>query len=444
MRRRILLSMLAMVVGIGVLLGLPLMVTAWWWIDDNAHQDLDQRLKRVSSELIDQESGDLAGQQLDVAPFRLLLPPDGRLELEYPSGAGLVRTAVGDDIAGATVSESASLGDAGTVTIRIPLEEVRGDQWTAIGVVALILTASIAGGTVVAAVTAGRLADPLEDLADRASRMAQGDFHTAWRTHGIVELDRLAGALEVANHEIALRLEREGEIVGEVSHQLRSRLTAIQLRLDELSLHPDPHVVEEAEAAHAQAERLNAELDELIAVSRDAGVRPTAPIAVDDTIDPLVHDFSDAFSRQGREVVASYVGDRTAWATPSRLREAVSVLVDNALRHGAGRCTVEVSALDGADLLRVTVRDEGSGVSDDLVPKIFRRGWSGGGSSGVGLSLARALIEADGGRLELTSRVPAAFTIVVPTTAGGPITGTPGAVRPDGEPVLARAVREPR
>ncbi|MEH3154829.1 MAG: HAMP domain-containing sensor histidine kinase [Gordonia paraffinivorans] len=444
MRRRILLSMLAMVVGIGVLLGLPLMVTAWWWIDDNAHQDLDQRLKRVSSELIDQESGDLAGQPLDVAPFRLLLPPYGRLELEYPSGDGIVRTAVGDDIRGATVSESASLGDAGTVTMRIPLEEVRGDQWTAIGVVALILTASIAGGTVVAAVTAGRLADPLEDLADRASRMAQGDFHTAWRTHGIAELDRLAGALEVANREIALRLEREGEIVGEVSHQLRSRLTAIQLRLDELSLHPDPHVVEEAEAAHAQAERLNSELDELIAVSRDAGVRPTAPVAVDDTIDPLVHDFSDAFARQGREVVASYVGDRTAWATPSRLREAVSVLVDNALRHGAGRCTVEVSGLDGADLLRVTVRDEGSGVSDDLVPKIFRRGWSGGGSSGVGLSLARALIEADGGRLELTTRVPAAFTIVVPTTAGGPITGTPGTVRRDGEPVLARAAREPR
>lgn len=444
MRRRILLSMLAMVVGIGVLLGLPLMVTAWWWIDDNAHQDLDQRLKRVSSELIDQESGDLAGQQLDVAPFRLLLPADGRLELEYPSGAGTVRTSVGDDIRGATVSESASLGDAGTVTMRIPLEEVRGDQWTAIGVVALILTASVAGGTVVAAVTAGRLADPLEDLADRASRMAQGDFHTAWRTHGIVELDRLAAALEVANREIALRLEREGEIVGEVSHQLRSRLTAIQLRLDELSLHPDPHVVEEAEAAHAQAERLNAELDELIAVSRDAGVRPTAPIDVDDTIDPLVHDFSDAFVRQGREVVASYVGDRTAWATPSRLREAVSVLVDNSLRHGAGRCTVEVSGLDGADLLRVTVRDEGTGVPDDLVPKIFRRGWSGGGSSGVGLSLARALVEADGGRLELTARVPAAFTIVVPTTAGGPITGTPGVVRAAGQPTLARAVREPR
>lgn len=435
--------MLAMVAGIGFLLGLPLMVSAWWWIDDNAHQDLDQRLKRVSSELIDQESGDLrTGRPLDVAPFRLLLPAEGRLELVYPSGGAQVRTAVGDDLRGATVSESASLGDAGTVTMRIPLQNVRSDQWTAIGVVALILTASIAGGTAVAAVTAGRLADPLEELADRASRMAQGDFHSAWRTHGIAELDRLSSALEVANQEIALRLEREGEIVGEVSHQLRSRLTAIQLRLDELSLHPDTHVVEEAEAAHGQVERLNRELDELIAVSRNAGVRPTAPIEVDDTIDPLVHDFSDAFTRQGREIVASYVGGRSAWATPSRLREAVSVLVDNSLRHGAGRCTVDVSTLEVADLLRVTVRDEGSGVPDDLVPKIFRRGWSGGGSSGVGLSLARALIEADGGRLELTTRVPAAFTIVVPTTAGGPITGTTTSTDP--EPALARAIREPR
>ncbi len=274
--------------------------------------------------------------------------------------------------------------------------------------------------------------------------MAQGDFHTAWRTHGIVELDRLAAALEVANREIALRLEREGEIVGEVSHQLRSRLTAIQLRLDELSLHPDPHVVEEAEAAHAQAERLNSELDELIAVSRDAGVRPTAPIDVDDTIDPLVHDFSDAFVRQGREVVASYVGDRTAWATHQpapggrvRPRRQLPAARCRAL-HGRG-VRPRRRRPAARDRPRRGHRRPRRPRAEDLPSRVVR-----GGSSGVGLSLARALVEADGGRLELTTRVPAAFTIVVPTTAGGPITGTPGVVRADGQPALARTVREPR
>ncbi|MGU3292231.1 sensor histidine kinase [Williamsia sp. M5A3_1d] len=438
MRRRILLSMIAMVMGIGFLLGLPLMFTAWWWVDDLAHQDLDQRLKRVSGELIDQESdGGPNAVALDTAPFRLLLPAGGRLELEYPAAPGESdRAAIGETLDGATVSESVSLGDAGAITMEIPLSQVRGNQWTAVGVVALVLTASVAAGTVVAAVTAKRLADPLEELAERASSMAQGDFHSAWKSHGIVELDRVSSALEVANREIALRLEREGEIVGEVSHQLRSRLTAIQLRLDELSLHPDPDVVEEAEAAHEQVERLNRELDELIAVSRDSAVLPTGPIDVHGTVDPLVRDFTESFHQTGRELEVTYSGESTAWATPSRLREAVSVLIDNSLRHGDGVCRVEITELVGAGMLRVAVSDEGTGVPDDRVQLIFRRGYSAAGSSGVGLSLARALVEADGGRLELTARRPATFSIVVPTGEGGPLTG------PRDRAVVA--VREPR
>lgn len=59
----------------------------------------------------------------------------------------------------------------------------------------------------------------------------------------------------------------------------------------------------------------------------------------------------------------------------------------------------------------VEVSDEGEGVSDDLVPHIFERGFSGRGSTGVGLALARALAEADGGRLELQRRRPALFAM---------------------------------
>ena len=104
-------------------------------------------------------------------------------------------------------------------------------------------------------------------------------------------------------------------------------------------------------------------------------------------------------------------------ARPGRLREAVSVLVDNALQHGSGECRISVSDLKG-DMLRITVADEGSGVADDVATDIFRRGFSGGAGNGVGLSLARALVEADGGRLELTSRRPPVFAIVVPAAAG--------------------------
>jgi signal transduction histidine kinase len=134
----------------------------------------------------------------------------------------------------------------------------------------------------------------------------------------------------------------------------------------------------------------------------------------------LVGDFRHAFEARGRELLATFDGvPHALTANPGRLREAVSVLVDNALQHGRGTCRIHVGTLPAGDLVRITVADEGDGVADEIAAHIFRRGFSAGrrpgaGRSGVGLSLARALIESDGGRLELTVRRPPVFAIVVP------------------------------
>ncbi|NED62893.1 ATP-binding protein, partial [Streptomyces sp. SID10244] len=58
MRRRILNTMIAMIVAVGLLLGIPLSVIAWWWVSDNAHQNLDSRLKLISAQLIRQEGAE--------------------------------------------------------------------------------------------------------------------------------------------------------------------------------------------------------------------------------------------------------------------------------------------------------------------------------------------------------------------------------------------------
>lgn len=418
MRRRILNTMIAMLLAVGLLLGIPLSVIAWWWVSDNAHQNLDARLKSISAQLIRQEGerGQITSGELDVEAFRLLLPEGGRLTLRYPandSGEQHV-TVVGDDIDGARMSDAIGLGNAGSLLLEIPLAQVRDDQLVAVGIVVLVVAGSLVAGTVAAAVTAGRIADPLIDLAARAGAMARGDFRSAWKSYGITELDRMSRALGDANAEIALRLEREGEIVGDVSHQLRSRLTAIQLRLDELSLHSDPAVVSESEAALEQVERLSAELDEMVAAARDDAIAPDV-IDVRTMVATLMGDFRGAFDAVGRTITADFDGRATAIsAHPGRLREALSVLIDNALQHGAGDTRIHVDDLPSGDMLRVSVADSGNGVPDDLVGLIFRRGFTAGRGNGVGLSLARALVEADGGRLELTVRRPAVFTIVVP------------------------------
>ncbi len=416
--------MIAMVVAVGLLLGIPLAVIAWWWVADNARQDLDGRIKAIADQLIRQEgeAGSIRPGQLDVDAFGVLLPDGGRLTIHYPVRSSVaspgqpdkVETRViGAEIDGHTVSDSIALGAAGTLLLEIPAADVRSDQLFAVGIVAMVMAASVAAGTVVAAVTAGRLADPLTDLADRAAAMGRGEFGAHWRRYGISELDRVSSALGDANAEIALRLERERETVGDVSHQLRSRLTAIQLRLDELTLHEDSAVVVEAEAGLEQIDRLARELDEFVAQSREDAA-PSQRVDVGQTVQTLVGDFAPAFASRGRSLVARGGSESVAASTrPGRLREALSVLVDNALTHGAGQCRIDIGELSSG-LVRITVRDDGPGVADDLAVMIFRRGFSAGRGTGVGLSLARALVEADGGRLELGSRRPPVFSIVIP------------------------------
>ncbi|MXP23142.1 HAMP domain-containing protein [Gordonia sp. HNM0687] len=441
MRRRILNTMIAMCLAVGLLLGVPLSVIAWWWVSDNAHQTLDTRLKLISDQLIRQEgeAGSLPPGQLDVDAFRLLIPENGRLTLRYPVDGGAdAMVVIGDPIDGATLGESLGLGNAGSLLLQIPLDQVRDDQLVAVGIVLLVVASSIAAGTIVAAVTAGRIADPLIDLADRAAAMARGDFRSEWKSYGIGELDRVSRALGDANAEIALRLEREGEIVGDVSHQLRSRLTAIQLRLDELSLHPDASVVGEAEAALEQVERLSRELDEMVAASRNDPAVPD-DIDVEEMVTTLIGDFRASFEAAGRSISAGFDGRATAVsARPGRLREALSVLVDNALQHGGGTCHIQVDDLPSGDMVRVSVSDQGDGVPDELVGHIFRRGFSAGRGNGVGLSLARALVEADGGRLDLTSRRPAVFSLVIPSTYGSRLSGGTDAGAPTGRSEIRR------
>ncbi|NNG98952.1 HAMP domain-containing sensor histidine kinase [Gordonia araii] len=430
MRRRIRTSMIGMVLIVGILLGIPLSVIAWWWVADNTHQDLDLRLKHIASELIQMEGpgGELDAAALTASRLGLLIPESGQLRVTHHIPAGtsdktgpLVTTTLGKPIEGREFTDAINLGEAGTVELAIPMSNVRRDQWVGVAIVAAVVVASVGAGVAVATVTARRLADPLTRVADRASAMARGDFRSEWPEYGIPELDRVSRALGAANTEIATRLDREGGIVGEVSHQLRSRLTAIQLRLDELAMHPDANVVAEAEAAASQVDRLTRELDQMVVASRISEDAPAAAVDAEEMVETLVADFEPAFAAAEREVVTvRRAGPAVAWtAQPSRLRESLAVLLDNALHHGRGTATVTIDALESAGMLRVAVTDEGPGVPDGLVDKIFRRGFTGGVSTGtgVGLSLARALVEADGGRLELTSRRPPVFTIVVPAAA---------------------------
>jgi signal transduction histidine kinase len=88
------------------------------------------------------------------------------------------------------------------------------------------------------------------------------------------------------------------------------------------------------------------------------------------------------------------------------------VLLDNALRHGRGLVRVVVEA--AGDHGHLTVEDQGPGIDAAAEPRLFERRAGNAGGHGIGLALARTLVQADGGRLDLVRATPASFRITLP------------------------------
>ena len=404
MRRRILQSTMLVVTITGLVLGVPLAFTTWRLVEDFTRAGLMSRLEQVVARL-DGWSG-----AADLDAVALALPPEGRLVVDSRRSG---RATLGPDPGPDPVVEALPMAERGRVTLAVPGDEMRRTQMQATAVVALLVVLSIGTGATVASVTARRLAGPLQDVADRAARLGAGDFRPVPRRHGVPELDRVADVLDTSAAALSQLVQRERDLVGDVSHQLRSRLTALQLRLDELATHHDAATAAEAEAALEQAERLGEVLDELLRAADVARSASAEPVDLTGLLREVAEEWSSPAAAQRRSLRLRVPDGLLARVTPGRIREAIGVLVDNALRHGSG--TVTVAARPGGfgreGMVVVEVSDTGAGIPEGLAPHVFDRGVSGASSTGVGLALARALVEADGGRLELSSAAPATFAL---------------------------------
>ena len=264
------------------------------------------------------------------------------------------------------------------------------------GVAALAIV-SLAAAVELARRQAKRLGGPLEDLAVGAERLGAGDPRPRNHRYGVPELDKVAEVLDRSAERIGRLLGAERALAADASHQLRSPLTALSIRLEEIvTTSTEPAVREEATAALVQAERLAAVVDSLLAEhKRSARSESGAVVAVDTVLEQQAVEWDPAFRRAHRKLVRDGSVGLMAMSTPGGLAQVVATLIDNALVHGAGTVTVHTRETSGHVVLEV--RDEGPGVPDELVPHIFERSFSGAHRTGLGLALARDLVAADGG-----------------------------------------------
>jgi signal transduction histidine kinase len=262
---------------------------------------------------------------------------------------------------------------------------------------------------------ARRLAEPLEEMSINAQRLSDGDLSVRTRPSGIPEIDSVAASFNATAERLGTLLARERAFSVDTSHQLRTPLTGLRLTLEAMRDDPARPSDETMATAIAATRRLQAIIDDLLALARDVPDRSEV-LDPKTLIDEIRENWRRGLAARGRPLRLHVDPDAPAGhASIAAVRQILNVMIDNAVRHGAG--TVTVSVRDAGDALAIDVADEGPGIGQPP-DELFRRRVAGTDEHGIGLPMARSLAEAEGGRLRLTRAVPATFTLLLPTAQG--------------------------
>jgi signal transduction histidine kinase len=286
--------------------------------------------------------------------------------------------------------------------------------WTAMAALAAL---AVAATWLVARRQARRLSVPLEDLAVGARRLGDGDFSVRVRRGGVPEIDAVGCALNDTAGRLDDLLARERAFSADASHQLRTPLAGLRLRLEAALDQPDGDLRPAIGASLVDADRLEATIEELLTLARERDGR-VGPLDLVALLAELTPEWAGRLAQQGRHLDLRIAPEAptTPHASAAAVRQVLAVLVDNATTHGGG--TVAVTIREATDAVAIDVSDEGPGVQ---VPEgiLFTRRPTTADTHGIGLALARRLAEAEHGRLSLTRSSPPVFTLLLPPACVG-------------------------
>jgi signal transduction histidine kinase len=275
-----------------------------------------------------------------------------------------------------------------------------------------LLLAAI-GGVVLAAATvvglwfARTLTEPLSALEETAAAVGAGDLQARAPTDtGPPEIRALAEELNDTVSRLDALLRSQDEFVADASHQLRTPLAALQLRLENLERDVGEDGRDDLAAALAEVSRLSGLVDGLLALARADAARPT-PARID--VRAVVAERVGARSPElvARGVVADVTVEErlVALVTAGSLEQVLDNLLSNALAVSQPGDTIAIEGRrSSAERVVLHVRDEGPGMSAEQRSRAFDRFWRAGprgGGTGLGLAIVYRLVTADGGEIEL-------------------------------------------
>jgi signal transduction histidine kinase len=274
----------------------------------------------------------------------------------------------------------------------------------------------------VSQVLAKATARPFDMLLSQVNLITAGRSVSPPEETGMQEVDATITNLYLAATDAQRRLDAERTLAADVSHQLRSPLTALSLRLEQISQDTQgTNVQEDSKAALGQVDRLVKLVEGLLTTWRSTTDRDLTEINISDLLANVTDRWQTRVRSAGRLISVECAPDLAALGTQEVQELVLSVLIENSLQHGEG--TIHISARDFQSWTLIEVKDEGQGISQDIESTLMTQGATTGGT-GLGLAWARNQVASDGGRLELRSLKPAVFGIFLMSVRSGTATSS--------------------
>lgn len=322
----------------------------------------------------------------------------------------------------------ARTGDSQTTTEALHIERAFSSALL-LSLTAAVLTAVVAALTV-SWYLSRRVQRSIATVAEAAAGISAGRLHTRVPSTGLgAEFDILAEGYNALAAQLESVEVNRRRLLADLAHEMRTPLATVEAHLEAVEDGVRQLDATTLGVIRSSTGRLKRLAEDISAVSRAEEGRleiNRRTVSADSIARSAVSAANDRYATKGVELRQGVLDPVQVWADPDRIGQVLTNLLDNALRHTPPGGTVTMECRRAGQEVDYSVTDTGSGIGAEHLPHVFDRFYRadtardrGHGGSGIGLSIAKALVEAHGGRISADSPGPgqgAEFSVRLPGT----------------------------
>ena len=343
--------------------------------------------------------------------------------LGNPTSGARASETLGGDIVYVAVPVLSGANVRGVV--RLTLAESIVDDRVRSRVIGIVIAAlmTIIAATVAAFVSASAIARPIKRLEKRTQELADGNLVVRAEEAGPPEIRELAQSFNEMADRLGAVIQQQKAFAGDASHQLRTPLTALRLRLEqagaEIGRDPDSAMAN-IDAAMSEADRLRRLIEQLLQLARSDGMQlPLARVDVSELVLERVNAWTALAEERGDSLVANIESGVVIDTVAEAVEQIVDNFIDNAIEYTPTGTAITVALQREGNKALITVRDTGLGMSESARGRAFDRFWRGAEASsrpegtGLGLAIVQHLADAIGANCELKANEPRGLCAVL-------------------------------